>query len=55
MEEKKKHGGYRVGSGRKHTLPDGTKPRNMRLTDAEFLACKALVAKMRGNDQNGKN
>ena len=33
--------------GRPFTLPPDTRLRAMRLTDAEFNACKELVAKMR--------
>lgn len=51
MENKKQHGGYRCGAGRKASLPDGARFRGINLTDEEFKAVKDLVAKMRNNQQ----
>lgn len=54
MEEKKQHGGYRSGAGRKASLPKGARFRGINLTDEELKAVKELVAKMRGEKQMAK-
>lgn len=51
MAEKKQHGGYRSGAGRKASLPDGARFRGINLTDEEFKAVKELVVKMRNSQQ----
>ena len=51
MAEKKQHGGYRSGAGRKASLPEGARFRGINLTDEEFKAVKDLVAKMREAQQ----
>lgn len=47
MLEKKQHGGYREGAGRKASLPVGAKFRGIILTDKEFQEVKKFVASMR--------
>jgi len=40
-------GGKREGAGKKQTLPDGTKPRTIRLTDTEYEKVKSLIEELR--------
>jgi hypothetical protein len=40
-------GGKREGAGKKQTLPDGTKPRTLRLTDPEYEKVKTLIEELR--------
>lgn len=39
--------------GRPHTLPDGTRVRGIRLTDAEYEAVKRYVVQLRKRDGGG--
>lgn len=45
--EEKQWGGAREGSGRKRSVPEGARQRNILLTDAEFKAVKEFVRKIR--------
>lgn len=40
-------GGYRPGAGRKRTIPEGARERDIIATDAEFAALRAHLARMR--------
>jgi hypothetical protein len=40
-------GGKRDGAGKKQTLPDGTKPRTIRLTEPEYAKVKSLIEELR--------
>jgi len=47
MTTKNNHGGARKGAGAKKVLPEGAKPRPIRLTDEEFEKVKEYVKKIR--------
>lgn len=41
------HGGKRMGAGRKKTLPEGARPRAIRLTDEEHAKVKEFIKSLR--------
>ena len=44
---KKQRGGRREGAGRKRTLPEGAKPTSFQLTEAERIAVKEYIKRLR--------
>ena len=47
---KKQHGGRREGAGRKKTLPEGAKPTSFHLTEAERIAVKEYIKRLRAGE-----
>ena len=47
---KKQHGGRREGAGRKKTLPEGAKPTSFHLTEAERIAVKEYIQRLRAGE-----
>lgn len=47
-------GGKRKGAGAKRTLPEGARPRSIKMTDRECEKVKDFLKKMREKDENGR-
>ena len=53
-ENKTGWGGRRKGAGAKRTLPEGTRPRSIKMTDRECEKVKDFLKKMREKNENGR-
>lgn len=47
-------GGKREGAGAKRTLPEGARPRSIKMTDRECEKVKDFLKKMREKNENGR-
>ncbi|MFR8058355.1 MAG: hypothetical protein ACLU45_09030 [Dialister invisus] len=55
MAENKKFsanwGGKRKGAGAKRTLPEGARPRSIKMTDEELIKVKKYLIELRGENE----
>lgn len=55
MAENKKFsanwGGKRKGAGAKRTLPEGARPRSIKMTDGELIKVKKYLIELRGENE----
>lgn len=55
MTENKKFsanwGGKRKGAGAKRTLPEGARPRSIKMTDEELIKVKKYLIELRGENE----